>query len=117
MHSNVPGFVHKNDKPEVLRQALRAVLNGAIFYSPAVLQMCRKRQADPAFFNKLLTAREQEVLESFGEGLSDGEVAAIVGISQFTVASYRKQIMTKLGVHSQGEMMKYAVAKGFSRLR
>jgi DNA-binding NarL/FixJ family response regulator len=117
MHSDVPGFVHKNDKPEVLRQAVRTVLDGAVFYSPSVLQMCRKRQADPSFFNKLLTAREQEVLESFGEGLSDAEVAAIKGLSQFTVAVHRKQIMTKLGVHSQGEMMKYAVAKGFSRLR
>jgi DNA-binding CsgD family transcriptional regulator len=63
-----------------------------------------------------LTAREQEVLQSFGEGLADEEVTALLGISQFTVAKYRKQIMAKLGVHSQGELMKYAVSKGFSRL-
>jgi DNA-binding NarL/FixJ family response regulator len=117
MHSKVPGYVHKNDKPEVLRTAVATVLRGEIFYSPSVLQMCRDRQADPKFFNRLLTAREQEVLELFGQGLPDGEVAALIGISQFTAAAYRKQIMAKIDVHSQGELMKYAVSKGFSRLR
>jgi DNA-binding NarL/FixJ family response regulator len=117
MHSNVPGYVHKNDKPEVLRQAIKVVLDGGIFYSPSVLQMCRERQADPAFFNKLLTPREQEVLALLGQGLPDGEVAALLGLSQFTAAAHRRQIMAKLGVHSQGEMMKYAVSKGFSSLR
>jgi DNA-binding NarL/FixJ family response regulator len=116
MHSSIPGYVHKNDKPEVLQQAIKAVLDGGMFYSQSVLQMCRKQQADPKFFNKLLTAREQEALELFGGGLPDGEVAALIGISPFTAASYRKQIMTKLGVHSQGELMKYAVSKGFSQL-
>jgi DNA-binding NarL/FixJ family response regulator len=115
MHCAVPGYVHKNDKPEVLRQAIKAVLAGQVFYSPSILQMGREQQADPRFFNKLLTAREQEVLQSFGQGLADGEIAAFLGISQFTVAFYRKQIMAKLGVHSQGELMKYAVSKGFSR--
>ena len=55
MHSNVPGYVHKNDKPEVLRQAIRLSSMAGTFYSPSVLQMCPERQADPAFFNKLLT--------------------------------------------------------------
>jgi DNA-binding NarL/FixJ family response regulator len=116
MHCAVPGYVHKNDKPEVLRQAIKTVLAGQVFYSPSILQMGREQQADPRFFNKLLTAREQEVLQSFGQGLADGEIAALLGISQFTVAAYRKQIMAKLDVHSLGELMKYAVAKGFSRL-
>jgi DNA-binding NarL/FixJ family response regulator len=116
MHCAVPGYVHKNDKPEVLRQAIKAVLAGQVFYSPSILRMGREQQADPRFFNKLLTAREQEVLQSFGQGLADGEIAALLGISQFTAAKYRKQIMAKLGVHSQGELMKYAVSKGFSRL-
>ena len=117
MHSKVRGYVHKNDKPEVLRKAITVVLDGEVFYSPSVLKMCRERQADPRFFNKLLTVREQEGLQLLGEGISDEDVAALLGISRFTAAAYRKQIMAKLGVHSQGELMKYAVSKGFSRLR
>jgi DNA-binding NarL/FixJ family response regulator len=117
MRSKVPGYVHKNDKPEVLRKAIAAVLDGEVFYSPSILQMCRKRQADPRFFNRLLTIREQEVLQVLGEGIADEDVAALLGISRFTAAAYRKQIMAKLGVHSQGELMRYAVSKGFSHLR
>jgi DNA-binding NarL/FixJ family response regulator len=116
MHSHVSGYVHKKDKPEVLRHAIERVLNGETFFSPSVRQLCREQQRDPAFFNRLLTPREQEALEIFGQGLPDREAAALLGISRFTAAAYRKQIMTKLGVHSLGELMKYAVSKGFSRL-
>lgn len=117
MHSQVPGFVHKKDKPEVLRKAIKQVLAGEIFYSPTVLQMIRERQADSKFFNRLLSAREQEALRWLGTGVCDDDLAALLGISQFTAAAYRKQIMAKLDVHSQSELMKYAVSKGFSRLR
>ncbi len=116
MHSGVPGYVHKNDRPGVLLQAVEIVLNGGVFYSPSVLQMCRQKQADPDFFNKILTAREQSVLQLSGSGLPNEEVAAILGLSESSIATHRKQIMAKLGVHSQGELMKYAVSKGFSRL-
>ena len=116
MHSDVPGYVHKNDTAEVLRQAIKVVLEGGVFYSPSVLKMCREKQSDPKFFNKILSIREQEALQLFGAGLSDEEVAAILALAETSVAAYRKRIMAKLDLHSQRDLMKYAVSKGFSRL-
>jgi len=116
MHSDAPGYVHKNDTVEVLRQAIEVVLEGGVFFSPSVVKMCREKQSDPKFFNKILSIKEQEALKLFGAGLSDEEVAAILALAETSVAAYRKRIMAKLDLHSQRDLMKYAVAKGFSRL-
>ncbi len=47
-----------------------------------------------------LTLREQEVLSLIGQGLSAEELAAQMEVSVATVASHRRNIMSKLRLHS-----------------
>lgn len=55
-----------------------------------------------------LTAREQEVLAKFAEGLAPKEVAADLGISWETVRNHTANIYAKLHVHSRAEaILKY----------
>jgi DNA-binding NarL/FixJ family response regulator len=115
LHSNVPGFVHKNDDTEVLRLAIRSVLAGGMFFSSTVQKMRSRIGADPVFFNKVLSEREQEALVYLGKGLSNEEVAEYLGLKASSVQDHRKHIMNKLGIHSQAELMRYAVEKGFSK--
>ncbi|HEU5077903.1 MAG TPA: response regulator transcription factor [Opitutaceae bacterium] len=115
LHSNVPGFVHKNDDTEVLRLAIRSVLAGGMFFSSTVQKMRTRIGADPVFFNKVLSEREQEALVYLGKGLSNEEVAEYLGLKASSVQDHRKHIMNKLGIHSQAELMRYAVEKGFSK--
>jgi DNA-binding CsgD family transcriptional regulator len=56
----------------------------------------------------LLTARETEILNALGEGMSNKEVARALGISAHTVKFHLETIFRKLGVTSRAE----AVAKG-----
>lgn len=116
LQSNLPGFVHKTDNTEMLHLAIKTVLAGGVFYSPTVQRMRSQMQVDPDFFEKVLTEREQNILGYLGQGLSNEEVAQIIGLKETSVADHRKNIMGKLNVHNQAELIRYALKKGFSRI-
>jgi DNA-binding NarL/FixJ family response regulator len=116
LHSNLPGFVHKSDNTEMLHLAIRTVLAGGVFFSPTVQRMRSRMQVDPDFFEKVLTEREQTILGHLGQGLSNEEVAQLLGLKESSIADHRKNIMNKLNLHNQAELMRYAVKKGFSRI-
>ena len=115
-HSGMQGFVHKDDGTEVLHDAIHKVVNGGMFFSEIVQQMRSRMQSDPSFFNKILSEREQKLLEYLGQGLNNEDVARALGLSASTIADHRKRIMAKLGIHSQVELVRFAVRKGFSRI-
>jgi DNA-binding CsgD family transcriptional regulator len=56
-----------------------------------------------------LTAREREVVQLLAEEKSNKEIAASLGLSVHTVETHRNNIMHKLGTHSLGGLIRYAV--------
>jgi DNA-binding NarL/FixJ family response regulator len=59
-----------------------------------------------------LTSREQEILVALSSGESVINLAERLSISKHTVARHRENLMRKLGLHSQSEVVKYAIRKG-----
>ncbi len=116
LRSSIPGFVHKTDGRETLTLAIDAILSGHAFFSPTVQHLRKAMHADPAFFNKILTDKEQHVLRMIGEGLSNEEIAEVEGSKVSTIVDHRKNLMNKLGIHSATELMRYALTKGFARI-
>jgi DNA-binding NarL/FixJ family response regulator len=116
LHSNIPGFVHKNDSTETLLSAIKTVLGGDVFFSSTVQKMRSRMQSEPLFFAKILSDREQEILKYIGRGLRNAEVAQMVDppLSESTVADHRKRIMQKLKLHREADLIRYAQEKGFS---
>jgi DNA-binding NarL/FixJ family response regulator len=116
LRSNLPGFVHKEDEPQILHLAIDTVLAGGTFFSPTVQRLRSRLQTAPDFFHRILSEREQKILELIGGGLDDSEAAGLLGLRGSSVADHRKNIMGKLGLHSRPELMRYAIEKGFSRI-
>jgi DNA-binding CsgD family transcriptional regulator len=56
-----------------------------------------------------LTPREREVLHLIAAGLSTKQVAANLGISFKTAACHRANIMSKLGLHTVVDLVRYAL--------
>jgi DNA-binding NarL/FixJ family response regulator len=56
-----------------------------------------------------LTPREREIVQLLAEGRTSKEVAAALGISLKTVDTHRTNLMRKLGIHSIGELVRYAL--------
>jgi len=112
----VNGFVDKNEQPlEILRGAIAKVMDGKTYFSPVVERVRNSLRADPIAFTKLLSDHEQYLLTLMGRGLTNEEVAAMVGLSAVTVKTHRRNIMGKLGFHSTPELIRYALDKGFIR--
>ena len=61
----------------------------------------------PAFV--VLTEREREVLQMISEGKSTKDIGGEIGVSVKTVETHRASIMRKLGLHSIGELVRYAI--------
>jgi two-component system response regulator NreC len=59
----------------------------------------------------LFTAREREILKLLGQGKTSKEIAVLLAVSITTIASHRRSICRKLGVHSTAELIRYAVAR------
>jgi DNA-binding NarL/FixJ family response regulator len=60
----------------------------------------------------MLTTREREVLHLAAEGHSGPEIASRLSISPRTVETHRANLMRKLGLESQTDLIRYALRRG-----
>ena len=117
LNSGVHGYVDKNRQSmEVLKEAIDEVLKGRVFFTEVVQQVRQRLRSEPKAFPKLLTEREQQLLELLGGGLTNEEVAQRLKLSTSTVQLHRRNIMGKLGLHRTPDLIRYAVSKGFAKL-
>jgi DNA-binding NarL/FixJ family response regulator len=117
LRAGAAGYVLKESSVEELAQAIRAVVAGKRYLSPAIsesalsayLQNAAETTLDPYH---TLTSREREVLQLTAEGLSGTEIAGRLFISSRTVETHRANLMRKLGVRNQKELIRFAVQRG-----
>ena len=63
-----------------------------------------------------LSEREREVLQLIAEGHATADIAQRLHVSRKTIETHRKNIMTKLELHSVAELTKLAVREGITSL-
>lgn len=118
LHAGIAGFVDKNNEPpDAVLQAIEAVTSGRTYFTASIGRIKSLMREDPMAFNKMLTDREQEMLRLMGEGYSNDELASRLGLSRKTIDNHRRSIMAKLGIHTTPALMRYAIERGFTRLR
>ena len=71
----------------------------------------RVRPPRAAMAKTNLTPRESQILELIGAGRATKEIARVLRISVWTVASHRKRLCAKLGVHTTAELVALSSAK------
>ena len=109
------GYILKSDAGRQLLEAVRCVLDGKHFFSSKISEVIfdsmrsgsLPHTANPE--DDKPTAREREIIQLLAEGRSNKEVADKLGISIKTVETHRAAIMRKLGLHSIGELVRYAI--------
>jgi DNA-binding CsgD family transcriptional regulator len=57
-----------------------------------------------------LTERERSILALIAQGYTDHEISEQLGCARHTARTHRKNIRTKLGVHTTAEMVRFALA-------
>ena len=106
LDAGVSGYLLKDAPAEDLAEALRKVQGGGRVIDPQ-LAIEAWSEADP------LNDRERQVLRLAGEGLSAGEIAARLHLSQGTVRNYLSEAIGKLGVGNRIEAYRMARQKGW----
>lgn len=109
--------VLKTEAGEQLIPAIRSLSLHQPFLASRTAQMVFKRYllgGAPAESGARggLTPRELQTVKFVGEGQSNKEVAATLGISVKTVESHRAAIMRKLGLGSVSDLVRYAIRHG-----
>jgi len=115
------GYLLKNEPPERIVDFLRGVFHGEAALSGAVARRLFEevREGDhsqgvvPESIAKLLSARELEVLLLLDQHLGTDEIAKRLFISEHTVRSHVKNLLSKLGVSSRRDALeKLRAARG-----
>jgi two-component system response regulator DesR len=106
LEAGVAGYLLKDAPAEQLAEALRKVHRGGRAIDPQ-LAVEAWSDADP------LNDRERQVLRLAGEGLSAGDIAERLNLSQGTVRNYLSEAIGKLGVGNRIEAYRLARQKGW----
>ena len=90
--------------------AIRKVLAGETYLSPAMAELRRERIGKDSGKSNLagLTEREFEIFELIGEGRKSREIAELLRISPKTVETHRGHIREKLGLAKGGGLVQFA---------
>ncbi|WP_031186313.1 MULTISPECIES: response regulator [unclassified Streptomyces] len=117
------GFLLKDVTPEHLAAAVRLVGSGDALLAPQITRRLVERYAaeaertTPAVPAGLtaLTPREREVLTLMGRGLSNGELATELTLSEATVKSHVARVFAKLGLRDRAQAVVLAYETGLVR--
>jgi DNA-binding NarL/FixJ family response regulator len=110
------GYILKTDNLRLLIAAVETVAQHRTFFSGSASGIARGGLSGedtitpvnhPA--RRLLSAREREIVQRLAEGMTNKEIAALLGISAKTVDSHRTNIMRRLDFRSVTELVRYAI--------
>ena len=111
------GYILKDSAGKDLRDAIRTVHAGEMFFSPSIASRVGESELEaepesPSRKLELLTPRERDVLAGIARGLTNKAIAAELGISRRTVEAHRESLMRKLGIHSVAGLTRLALEVG-----
>ena len=114
------GFVHKYSGSDELVNAVRQAAEGRLIIPDdavrRVFKLMGSRTApmpgSKVLKEKVLTAREKEVLTWFARGKSYAQIAEVIGVSMVTVRNTVYRVKDKLRVESKQEIVVWAVRNG-----
>jgi DNA-binding NarL/FixJ family response regulator len=116
LRAGAAGYLLKDAATGELELALRSVMRGESWLSPAVsrqvVQGYVQRTGSGDATPEVLTARQREVLRLVAGGKSTKEIAFLLNLSVKTVETHRAQIMDRLGIRDVAGLVRYALRTG-----
>jgi DNA-binding NarL/FixJ family response regulator len=118
LQAGASGYVLKQSASEELVRGIRAVSSGRTYLDPAITEQAVDtvigvRADGGSSVGKSLSKREEEVLRLIAWGLLSREIAARLDISIKTVEAHKANGMTKLGMKSRTDVVRYALLRGW----
>ena len=114
LSQGLDGYILKDVEPNELKEAIRIIAGGEAYLQPSVVRhmidsLVTRAQIDE---QDILTAREMEVLSCMATSATYREIASQLHISEETVRSHAKHILSKLGQPNRESAVKEALRLG-----
>lgn len=124
------GYCTKDIEPQTLSRIIRDVAEGKYVFDNHVfmrqelenwvdeqMEGSRRSYSEPGTPFHPLSDREMEVLACVVKGLSNKEIASLLGISHQTVKNHVTAILRKFGVEDRTQAVVYALKRGWVTLK
>ena len=106
------GYLNKNSIHEELIKAIETVKAGRKFITATIAEkLVDSASGNNDFPHQSLSDREFDVLKLLGAGKTVSQIADELSLSPHTVSTYRSRILEKMRMHSNSELMRYALEK------
>lgn len=117
--SGALGYLLKDSSPEELVEAIHQVHQGESSLHPTIARKLIRELKEPPnlpLTEEPLTAREIGVLKLVAKGLTNQEIADILVISEWTVRTHVRNVMSKLHLANRTQAALYALREGLASL-
>lgn len=124
------GYCAKDIEPDVLARTIRAVVDGKYAIAGNIfnrreldawiddqMEGARRSYSEPGSPFHPLSDREMEVLSCVVRGMSNKEIANLLGISHQTVKNHVTSILRKFSVEDRTQAVVYALQRGWVKLQ
>lgn len=114
--SGASGYLTKESAPAQLEQAIRKVAGGGAFVTAEVAEQLAlgAMPGGEAPLHESLSNREFEVLRLLVAGVSVTDIAGRLNLSVKTVSTHKANLMHKIGLQNQSELIRYALRHGLA---
>jgi DNA-binding NarL/FixJ family response regulator len=113
LRAGASGYMTKDAIPQQVVQAIRTLLSGRKYISPAVAQILAEdvgRDDRPP--HEQLSEREFQVFCKLAAGRTVGDIATELFLSNKTISTYRARILEKMKARSNADLTYYAIKNG-----
>jgi two-component system invasion response regulator UvrY len=118
LKAGASGYLTKQSAPEQLVTAIRQVAGGRKYVSPTVAMQLADAIANDSDSeqppHELLSDREYEVLKLIASGKTLTQIAEELNLAVATISTFRARILTKLGLSSTAELIRYGLEHGLT---
>jgi len=119
LRAGASGYLIKKSAADELVLAIQSVCCGDSFLDSSISKMVIEgflHRSEGETLEVKITPRQREVLQLIAEGHPNREIASILHISVKTVDNHRANLMGKLGLNSNADLIQYAIRKGIISL-
>jgi len=119
LRSGAKGYILKETATQEIVEGIHEVHNGHYYLTPRISSylvenFLEKKPEEQAV--SVLSSRERGILQLFAEGFASKEIAEQLDLSLHTVHVHKNNIMKKLNMHRQADMIKFAIKEGIIEL-
>ena len=111
LKAGAAGYLNKESAPEELVKAIRKVVAGGRYVSPTLAEKLAFEidAGSDRLAHETLSDREFQVMRMMASGKTVKEIAAELALSVKTISTYRARILTKMNLHTNAELIHYAI--------